>query len=189
MTAATMRTTHLAPAPLRKLQQSLARELESAQARPRKATAAGGREATRSAPQQRISLAGALVHERRGAGTLIGRDHDALHAPGGSQVDPGDAAVDTRWMDDVQAEAGKNAIFETLALQGQVIENLQRDIVRLKAHVPEDVTVEMTKHGALSLQGPVPIPKVKPSVQAQCSQNTSIPDSRRTLSSRQDVSP
>lgn len=144
---------------LRKLQQSLTRELEFLEPHSRSISRTGSPDVTLR-HSSRLSLAGSLVKIRAGAKDERkkeegGRPEELIKTR--NSVGGADGAG---WVDDLSSEGGRAAVFEALELQNQVIQNLQHDIVRLKAEVPDDVNVQMTSHGAMSLLGPITMPKV-----------------------------
>ena len=151
------------PASLRKLQQSLTRELEYLEPHSRIIPRTGSPDVTLR-HISRLSLAGSLVKNLRGSP----KDDDSARHPAARSRpqeliktrDGVEGADGAGWVDDLSSEGGRAAIFEALELQNQVIQNLQHDIVRLKAEVPDDVSVQMTSHGAVSLLGPISMPQV-----------------------------
>jgi hypothetical protein len=106
--------------PLRKLQQSLTRELETLSPRTRSKRDAPEAKSNSSNNRSRLSLAGSLVHvhahDREEGAEHSKNARIRQHAVNGGR-DGGDGAG---WVDGPNPEGRKAALFEAVALQTQV---------------------------------------------------------------------
>lgn len=106
------------PPPLRKLQQSLTRELEtlSPRARSKRDAPAGA-----SKNSSRLSLAGSLIHAHdRDEGEHSKNARISQHGVNGGRDGSADGGGGAGWVDGPNPEGRKAALFEAVELQNQV---------------------------------------------------------------------